>query len=154
MTQTPVPLQSERGLDYSQLQQLLAAGEFEQADRLTVQLLCKLAGPATEKRKWLYFSDVAMLPTTDLRTIDALWRAYSSDRFGYSVQRQIWKNLDRNWDRFWPEIGWKQDNHWTRYPGEFTWDTSAPKGHLPLTNQLRGVRVMSELLEHPAWKSD
>ena len=154
MTQSPVPLESERNLDFSRLQELLAAGEFEQADLASVRLMCQLAGPAAEKRKWLYFSEVPQLPVTDLRTIDALWRAYSDGKFGYSVQRKLWQNLNKNWDRLWVEIGWKEGNHWTRYPGEFTWDLSAPKGHLPLTNQLRGVRVMNELMNHPAWEAD
>ncbi|NET49629.1 MAG: hypothetical protein F6K09_13095, partial [Merismopedia sp. SIO2A8] len=51
------------------------------------------------------------------------------------------------------KIGWKSGNSCTRYPNEFTWDISAPAGHLPLSNQLRGVRVMSSLLSHPAWTS-
>ncbi|PLZ94121.1 hypothetical protein CI594_16205, partial [Fischerella thermalis CCMEE 5196] len=42
-------------------------------------------------------------------------------------------------------------NNWTRYPQEFTWDLSAPKGHLPLSNQLRGVRVIASIFAHPAW---
>ena len=154
MTQSPVPLQSERNLDFSRLQELLEAGQFEEADLVSVRLLCQLAGPAAEKRKWLYFSEVPTLPVPDMRTIDALWRSYSDGKFGYSVQRKLWKNLNKNWDRLWVEIGWKDGNHWTRYPGEFTWDLSAPKGHLPLTNQLRGVRVMNELMNHPAWDSD
>ena len=39
---------------------------------------------------------------------------------------------------------------WTRYPGSFTWSLEAPEGHLPLVNQLRGVRLMDALLSHPA----
>ncbi len=154
MAQASVPLLSDCDIDYSQLDQLLADGHFEEADRVTVQLLCQLAGPAAVRRKWLYFSEVPQLPVTDMRTIDGLWQAYSDGRFGYSVQCKLWRNLGMDWERFWPEIGWKDGNHWTRYPGEFTWDISAPKGHLPLTNQLRGVRVMAELMQHPAWEKD
>ncbi|MGB0562323.1 MAG: GUN4 domain-containing protein, partial [Spirulinaceae cyanobacterium] len=31
------------------------------------------------------------------------------------------------------------------------WDLTAPKGHLPLSNQLRGVRTFEAILNHPAW---
>jgi hypothetical protein len=31
---------------------------------------------------------------------------------------------------------------------------TAPVGHLPLSNQLRGVRVMEALLCHPAWTTE
>ena len=104
------------------------------------------------RRGWLYFSEVSRIPVEDLRTIDHLWRVASGDRFGYSVQRQLWLGVNRNWERLWPLIGWKQGYHWTRYPDEFIWDLSAPKGHLPLSNQLRGVRVLEELLTHKAWE--
>jgi hypothetical protein len=32
----------------------------------------------------------------------------------------------------------------------FTWSLDAPEGHMPLINQLRGVRLMDALLRHPA----
>ncbi|PLZ36777.1 hypothetical protein CBP27_11530, partial [Fischerella thermalis WC542] len=56
-----------------------------------------------------------------------------------------------NWDNLWVKIGWKKGKNWTRYPQEFTWDLSAPRGHLPLSNQLRGVRVIASIFAHPAW---
>ncbi|NEO32620.1 MAG: hypothetical protein F6K36_19740 [Symploca sp. SIO3C6] len=148
-----VPLLSERGIDYSQLQNLLVQPDFLAADRLTLEKLCELAGPSAIKRKWPYFSEVDNFPISDLQTINALWLIYSQGKFGFSVQRQIWLSVGKNWEQLWPKIGWKSGNSWTRYPNEFTWDLSAPAGHLPLSNQLRGVRVMSSLLSHPAWTS-
>jgi hypothetical protein len=142
---------SDRQIDYQPLQDCLIAEDWEAADRLTAQKLCELAGPAALKRKWIYFSEVQTLPVTDLQTLDQLWRVYSEERFGFSVQRRLWLNLKGDWDRLWPQIGWKQGNAWTRYPSAFTWALSAPIGHLPLTNQLRGVRVMDALMNHPAW---
>ena len=146
-----VPLRSECGVDYAQLQHLLAAQDFQSADRTTIQKLCELAGPTAVQRKWLYFTEVGSLPNTDLQTINTLWLVYSEGKFGFSVQREIWLSLGKNWEKFWPQIGWKTGNNWTRYPGEFTWELTAPKGHLPLSNQLRGVRVIAALLSHPAW---
>lgn len=146
-----VPLRSEQGSDYALLQVLLANQDFEAADRLTLDKLCELAGGAAVQRKWLYFSEVERFPSTDLRTIDALWFVHSEGKFGYSVQRDLWLGVGKDWERLWPAIGWKSGNNWTRYPQEFTWDLTAPKGHLPLSNQLRGVRVINALLSHPAW---
>ena len=146
-----VPLSSERNIDYSSLQQLLAQKEYEEADRVTLQKMCELAGPVAVRRKWLYFSDVDQFPNSDLQLLDHLWLIYSENRFGFSVQRELWLNSRKDWDRLWPKIGWKSANIWTRYPNEFTWDLTAPKGHLPLSNQLRGVRVMASLMNHPAW---
>lgn len=146
-----VPLRSERSLDYQPLQQLLARQQFQAADQLTLELLCQLAGPTAIRRKWLYFTEVDSFPIPDLQTINQLWWVHSEGKFGFSVQRQLWLAVGQNWEALWPKIGWKSGNKWTRYPQEFTWDLSAPKGHLPLSNQLRGVQVLNALLLHPAW---
>ncbi|PSB01953.1 GUN4 domain-containing protein [Merismopedia glauca] len=146
-----VPLVSDRGLDYSDLQQLLAEQDFQQADRLTLQKLCQLAGSEAIQRKWLYFTEIDNIPASDLQTINSLWFLHSQGKFGFSVQRELWLGGGKNWEKLWSKIGWKQGNNWTRYPQEFIWDLSAPTGHLPLSNQLRGVRVIAALFSHPAW---
>jgi hypothetical protein len=146
-----VPLRSQGGIDYTTLQQLLVKQDFLAADRLTLEKLCELAGPTALQRKWLYFSEVDNFPIADLQTINTLWLIHSQGKFGFSVQRELWLSLSKNWEKLWPKIGWKTGNNWTRYPNEFTWDLTAPKGHLPLSNQLRGVRVIASLLSHPAW---
>lgn len=146
-----VPTPSESGIDYSDLQERLSGQDFQAADRLTLEKLCELAGPTTLKRKWIYFTEVDGFPQTDLQTLDRLWRIYSQGKFGFSVQRNLWLGVGQNWERLWEKIAWKQGNLWTRYPGGFIWDLSAPTGHLPLSNQLRGVRVMAALMNHPAW---
>lgn len=146
-----LPLNSASNVDYEPLQKLLAQQQFQAADQLTLQKMCELAGPTAVQRNWLYFSEIESFSVTDLQTIDQLWQVHSEGKFGFSVQRQIWLGLGKNWDDFWPKIGWKKDNQWTRYPQEFTWDLTAPRGHLPLSNQLRGVRVINALLSHPAW---
>ncbi len=145
-----VPLCSERDIDYRQLQQLLSLQDFQAADRMTLQKLCELAGPQAVQRKWLYFTEVENFPALDLQTINTLWVVHSEGKFGFSIQREIWRSSP-NWEKFWPKIGWKTGNNWTRYPDGFTWNLTAPKGHLPLSNQLRGVRVIASLLSHPAW---
>lgn len=149
-----VPLKSESGINYNSLQQLLAVQDFQAADLVTIQKMCELAGPTATQRKWLYFTDVDNFPAIDLRTINSLWLVHSEGKFGFSVQREIWLGLGKNWDNFWSKIGWKNGNNWTRYPHEFTWNLNAPKGHLPLSNQLRGVRVIASLFAHPAWSKN
>ncbi|MFZ4640168.1 MAG: GUN4 N-terminal ARM-like repeat domain-containing protein [Nodosilinea sp.] len=142
---------SERGIDYASLQDHLVRQAFQEADRLTLMKLCELAGPTAINRKWVYFTEVEQFPKTDLQTIDRLWLIYSEGKFGFSVQRRLWLSLGQNWEKLWPRLAWKENNLWTRYPTGFTWDLSAPDGHLPLSNQLRGVRMMAALLGHPAW---
>ncbi|MGB3492640.1 MAG: GUN4 N-terminal ARM-like repeat domain-containing protein [Elainellaceae cyanobacterium] len=138
-------------VDLAPLQTLLATQQFEEADRLTLKNMCELAGSAAAQRGWLYYSEVNKFPVAELKTIDTLWNIYSEGKFGFSVQRELWLTLGQSWERLWPKINWRSGNAWTRYPNEFTWDLTAPKGHLPLSNQLRGVRVMEALMKHPAW---
>ncbi len=149
-----VPLKSERGIDYQPLQQLLAQQDFQGADVLTIQKLCELAGEAAVKRKWLYFTEVDNFPNTDLYTLDRLWWIHSEGKFGFSVQRKIWLSVGKDFSQLWSKIGWKSDNNWTRYPKEFTWSLDAPQGHLPLSNQLRGVRVIASIFAHPVWSQE
>ncbi|MFN7677816.1 MAG: GUN4 domain-containing protein [Cyanobacteriota bacterium] len=137
-------------INYAPLQRHLLLQEFEEADRRTSVHLRQLAGAAAEKRGYVYFSEVAAMPALDLQSLDRLWIAYSLGRFGFSVQGRLLRLCENRWDLLWPRLGWKRDGVWTRYPSAFTWSLEAPEGHMPLINQLRGVRLMDALLQHPA----
>jgi hypothetical protein len=138
------------GLTYAPLQQHLACQQFEQADRLTSALLRELAGPDAVRRGYVYYSEVATMPAPDLDAIDRLWVCYSRGRFGFSVQGRLLRACNGRWEQLWPRLAWKDGGRWTRYPGSFQWSIDAPEGHMPLVNQLRGVRLMDALLQHPA----
>ena len=144
---------SASGIDYSILQKELLSQRFEEADRFTSSVLRKLAGTAAEARGYVYFTEVRYMPELDLTTIDRLWTAFSQGRFGFSRQASLLKSLNGSYERLWPKIGWKEDGVWTRYPGSFTWSIEAPEGHMPLINQLRGVRLMDAILTHPALRA-
>ncbi len=146
-----IALNSQRNIDYRSLNQLLLEQKFQDADTLTRHLLCELAGAGALQRKWVYFTEVEQFPSTDLYTINALWWLHSEGKFGFSVQRKLWLSVGKDFNKLWPKIAWKQDNNWTQYPNQFIWDLSAPVGHLPLLNQLRGVRVAASLFSHPVW---
>jgi hypothetical protein len=141
---------SESDLDYSPLQQALLEERFEDADRLTSAFLRKLAGEQAERRGYVYFSEVLPIGGLDLVTIDRLWIAYSQGRFGFTVQARLLATLNGRYDKLWPRIGWKREGVWTRYPNAFDWSLKAPEGHMPLINQLRGVRLIDALLNHPS----
>nr|YP_009295558.1 conserved hypothetical plastid protein [Mastocarpus papillatus]AOL58042.1 conserved hypothetical plastid protein [Mastocarpus papillatus] len=147
-----VKLKSSLNMDYQPLQNLLMAHNYKEADKLTQIHLCKLAGlERNSTRDWLYFTDIPLLPSDDLLTIDLLWRMYSRNKFGFSRQRQIWLSNNSDWEKFWLQIGWIDKGIARRYPNEFFWNITAPDGHLPLFNQLRGVQVLSALFDHIVW---
>ena len=103
-----VPLKSAAGVDYQELQQLLIDRQWQAADKLTNLKLCELAGSVALQRQWLYFTDPKSIPVADLQVIDRLWVVHSEGQFGFSVQREIWIASKKNWDKFWPKIGWKE----------------------------------------------
>ena len=141
---------SEVGFDYSPLQQYLLNESFEEADRFTSSKLRELAGDKAVKRGYVYFSEVESIPGNDLATLNKLWIVYSRGKFGFTVQAKILDSVGGRYDKLWPRIGWKKDGIWTRYPKAFNWSIEAPNGHMPLVNQLRGVRLMDSLLNHHA----
>lgn len=150
-----VALESSNNINYLPLQECLISDNFKQANQLTQKYLCELAGlKQNNDRQWLYFTDILNLPSKDLKTIDMLWKIYSKGQFGFSIQRNIWLYNDQNWDKLWHRIGWKINNIAVRYPNGFVWDNTAPIGHLPLSNQLRGVQVISALFKHPVWNME
>ena len=144
---------SEVGIDYSQLQKYLLNESYEDADRFTSSKLRELAGEKAVKRGYVYFSEVESIPVVDLSTLNKLWIVYSRGKFGFTVQAKILDSVGGRYDKLWPRIGWKKDGIWTRYPKAFNWSIEAPNGHMPLVNQLRGVRLMDSLLKHQAFKA-
>jgi GUN4-like/Domain of unknown function (DUF697) len=87
-----IMLQSQCGIDYSSIQELLIQQEFQAADQLTLQKMCELAGPSAEQRKWLYFTEVDNFPSLDLQTLDELWRYHSEGKFGFS-SGSVWAKI-------------------------------------------------------------
>ena len=74
-------------------------------------------------------------------------------RFGFSVQKELWLQNSQQWTKLFQKIDWTQGagNYYRKWPKEFMYNLSAPKGHLPLTNCLRGTQLFKAILEHPAF---
>ncbi|XP_039156871.1 tetrapyrrole-binding protein, chloroplastic [Eucalyptus grandis] len=155
---TPSPSPSSTSLDL--LERHLAAKNFRQADEETRRLLIALAGDAALKRGYVFFSEVQFIAAADLKAIDGLWRRHSGGRFGYSVQKRLWDKSKRDFTRFFIRLGWMkkldtevEQYNYKAFPTEFMWELKedTPEGHLPLTNALRGTRLLSNILTHPAF---
>lgn len=144
------------GVDYTQLRDLLTEGNWREAEDETRARLIQAAGPGALQRSWVYWSEVKSIPVEDLRTLDALWSAASNGKFGYKVQRDIWVQNRRQWSKFFKAIDWVQgeNNVYRKWPSEFKYTLDAPKGHLPLTNALRGTRLFEAIMEHPAFAAE
>ncbi len=136
-----VPLESERGIDYTKLRDLLAAGKWQEADDETRQKMLEVMGQ--EERGYLNNEDIEKFPSKDFCTINNLWVHYSSDRFGFSVQKRIWMQeggkpgvYDSNvYEKFGDRVGWRVNDNWKSYC-DLTFSSNDAPGHLPL-----GLRI-------------
>ena len=118
-------LKSEKGVDYTKLRDLLAAGKWKEANQETAHLMFKMThqiidnttlSTFLEKEKsreadqetsnqsktvldpnlpFLNVKDIENFPGDDLQTIDQLWLKYSKGKFGFSVQKKIYFNYMR-----------------------------------------------------------
>jgi serine/threonine-protein kinase len=127
-----VQLNSARGVDYTRLRDLLAAGKWKEADMETRNVMLK----ATKGEKERYFNKpIDNFPCDDLRTIDHLWVTYSQGRFGFSVQKKIWLEVGGKDDykaieKLGDYVGWHNELCWLKYE-DLTFNMQAPSGHLP-----------------------
>jgi hypothetical protein len=133
-------LSPERGIDYTRLRDLLAAGKWKQADKETADLILKVAN--REEQGWLRNEDIEKFCCQDLSTIDALWVKYSNGYFGFSVQQRIWQEIggkvDQATERLLEErLGWRVKSKWFPYDSDLVaysdliFSLNAPQGHLP-----------------------
>lgn len=131
-------LSSERkGVNYTQLRNLLAAGKWKEADKETLAVMLKASN--SEKERLLDLESIKNFPCTDLRTIDQLWVKYSNGRFGFSVQKRIWESVGGtpNADyetvcKFGDKVGWRVKGNWIDNDEDIIFSISAREGHLPM----------------------
>ncbi|MEH2276357.1 MAG: GUN4 domain-containing protein [Nostoc sp.] len=134
-------LRSDKGIDYSNLRDLLKASRWREADEATLNAMLQVA--RRKKHGYLEYEHIHKLPHTDLHTIDTLWIKYSKGRFGFSIQKKIYLEFckkanrvymhyeDDAWKKFGDAIGWRVNGKWI-WHSEASFDISAPQGHLPI----------------------
>lgn len=116
-------------IDYTEmLTSLLEAGKWKDADRVTGTLMLKIS--CREQDSFLNSDSINRFPCQDISKINELWLKYSNGRFGFSVQRQIWLKLDRDWIKVGDRLGWRVNNRWKEY-SELTFSINAPEGAFP-----------------------
>jgi hypothetical protein len=128
----PVPsagvvLASEVGVDYTKLRNLLVARKFKEADQETARIMLWVA--CREKEGWLDEESINKFPCQDLLTIDQLWVQKSNGRFGFSVQKEIYNQVGKDFDKFADQVEWKVGKEWKNY-NELMFEMRAPRGHL------------------------
>lgn len=110
---------------FKTLRNLLEQGNWQQAEAETKKLMLR----GTDQT---YFNGniINNLSCSNLKIINRLWVQYSSGRFGFSVQGEIWKGVTNNYKQFEERVGWRRG-----YEGPLTdppnYSLEAKRGHLP-----------------------
>jgi hypothetical protein len=123
------------GMDYRNLQKLLAAQNWKDADKETYSIMLKIS--ERENLCWLDDGDIRKFPRYDLHIINQLWVKYSDRRFGFSIQKQILQNHQQ----FTARCGWVENiakNELIKYE-DYNFTLDAKRGHLPSTPRIVGL---------------
>lgn len=125
---------------YGKLQELLAAGQFREADMETSNVILEAA---VKNRDTFTPEDMQKFSCNILQVVDRLWRDYSQERFGFSVQLQLYQEVGGSADTLRAQSvdfleklgnrnGWRVDGKWQGDSYE-QWDFSlaAPVGCFP-----------------------
>jgi hypothetical protein len=123
-----IPSQQLESL-YRHLQQLLHWGEWQAADQTTTQLMLHLS--QRQREGTFGIAEIRQFPCQHLTLLDRAWRYYSQDRFGFSVQRALWRRCPRDYQAMGEAVGWRVQGTWLRYD-QLLYRAEAPKGHLPV----------------------
>ncbi|NEO55355.1 MAG: CHAT domain-containing protein [Okeania sp. SIO3B5] len=134
-------LLSKSNIDYTKLESLLATKQFGKADEETWDIMLQVAERKEEGN--LRIKDIQNFPCQDLQTIENLWLRYSDRRFGFSIQRQIYRELGQTggyegkiWKAFADKMGWRRNGNWLSQD-KLNLETNAknmntlPVGHFP-----------------------
>ncbi|ODG96167.1 hypothetical protein A4S05_02090 [Nostoc sp. KVJ20] len=126
---------SNKDIDYTQLQDLLAQHKWKEADIETTKLMLKVMN----KNYWneVYKEDIDNFSCQELHSIDQLWEQYSYGYFGFSIQQTIWSEMGGQVDyetekRLGDRLGWRKEGNWLDYEQlTFKLSPMTPMGHLP-----------------------
>ncbi len=129
-------MHSSKNIDYTNLESLLAAKNWYAANNETAQKMLEVM----ETNHHLSVADIQNFPCEDLLKIDQLWVTASHDRFGFSIQKEIYDYLNRSlrekfkqdyekvWNIFGDRIGWWEEDRAIVLPapGQYLFN-----GHFP-----------------------
>lgn len=139
--QLPRSSQSSReiNINYERLEKVLIEQKFQEADEETRKIMYELSGL---EGGYLDIRAMNQISCADIKQIDQLWSQASEGKFGFSVQREIWKE-NPSVDSFGSRVGWKQGSGEWITIDELTYDTSAPRGSLPSRSPGTSDKVLS-----------
>jgi hypothetical protein len=127
-------ISSDATTSYQELEDVLRQGDWKTADAITFEIMLEQAQRQTAG--WLDQAAIAQFPCAALHQIDQRWQFYSSGRFGFSTQLQIYREeVRRSAFDFSKQVGWTltvwRPTGFFKFYNQLTFSLDAPRGHLP-----------------------
>lgn len=127
----------QKNINYTELKQFLVAGRWRDADKETARVMYEATNYPTSGE--LNVTDIQNFPEDVILEIDELWRKYSNNLFGFSIQSEIYINelnaqydFDETiWKEFGIRIGWRDLIDWYPYDKLNYSPSNNRKGNLP-----------------------
>lgn len=127
---------------YAPIKELLQDKKWRKADEETYRLMTKKVGK--EGIQMLTRRDFEHFPLRDLQVLSALWEKYSSGKFGFRKQAEIWLKSGGKKDKrslvpvieFWRAVGWVSEGELLEVElNEINYQLqeATPDGYLPTT---------------------
>ncbi|NCS26838.1 MAG: GUN4 domain-containing protein [Microcystis aeruginosa BS13-02] len=137
--------------DFTKLDYLLSQQAWKQAEEETLAMMFKIVNKS-KRSDYLSEQDFLDFPRIELEIIDRLWRKYSDEKFGFSVQKKIWidcggeaycvdgqTGLSGGYDadtfrKFGEKLGWRHEIYEKSLVWHFDLTNNlieAPQGHRP-----------------------
>ena len=124
---------------YERLQEYLSQNRWYEADQETIQLIQDIEGVTDLEH--ITPDRIRRFPCAQLEVLDQLWRTYSNERFGFSIQLKTYQELggslettieqDQSLVEQWGDrLGWRDGNRW-RKCNELDFSLEAPLGCHP-----------------------
>ena len=135
---------SKQDVAYKKLRDLLEKKLWKEADQETTLALLKAT--LLESKGYFDEEDISRIPCEDLKTVNQLWEN-SKGRFGFSIQRSLFKISGQDKGKFGQAIGWRGQSmwEWKEYK-DLIFTSKAPAGQFPtLKNQDRGLKDGSSM---------
>ncbi|MBN4003308.1 GUN4 domain-containing protein [Nostoc sp. LPT] len=149
--------------EYISLKNLLGSGRWREANDTTKIIILKTVN--REQEGWLTDDNIQNFPSQVLQIIDRLWLQYSNQRFGFSVQKRIFNECEKNPQAFGDRVGWRIQETWISSSQIIVNPTHAPEGHLlwgimqvvtmdnaPLNAFVHGLRNTTKTIMQQDWQ--
>jgi uncharacterized protein YbcV (DUF1398 family) len=130
-------------INYDGLESFLRSGLWREANSETRRIILQAAN--REKDGWLNEQETRDFDDDILLKLDNLWRQYSKDRFGFSVQKKLLKDCEQDTVAFGTKVGWKHLGGWVD-GAHIDYSLAAPIGHLPY-GMLQLVELNNAIVE-------